>query len=89
MNAALTLWNKQMSKLSGEETFGLLIQPILWVLLFGVGMTSIIPPTSKAMMAITRLRFWGFCIRFAPCCVYVYISIMAATAQIAKRLTEI
>ena len=44
MNAALTLWNKQMSKLSGEETFGLLIQPILWVLLFGVGMTSIMGP---------------------------------------------
>ena len=40
MNAALTLWNKQMSKLSGEETFGLLIQPILWVVLFGVGMTG-------------------------------------------------
>ena len=38
MNAAITLWNKQMSKLSGEETFGLLIQPILWVMLFGVGM---------------------------------------------------
>lgn len=38
MNAALTLWHKQMNKLSGEETFGLLIQPILWVLLFGVGM---------------------------------------------------
>lgn len=38
MNAAMTLWNKQMSKVSGEETFGLLIQPILWVMLFGVGM---------------------------------------------------
>lgn len=38
MNAAMTLWNKQMSKISGEETFGLLIQPILWVMLFGVGM---------------------------------------------------
>ncbi len=38
MNAALTLWHKQMNKVSGEETFGLLIQPILWVLLFGVGM---------------------------------------------------
>ncbi len=41
MNAAITLWNKQMSKLSGEETFGLLIQPILWVVLFGVGMKGI------------------------------------------------
>jgi len=42
MNAALTLWNKQMSKLSGEETFGLLIQPVLWVMLFGVGMKGIV-----------------------------------------------
>ena len=41
MNAAITLWNKQMSKLSGEETFGLLIQPILWVVLFGVGMKGV------------------------------------------------
>lgn len=41
MNAAITLWHKQMSKLSGEETFGLLIQPILWVVLFGVGMEGI------------------------------------------------
>ena len=41
MNAAFVLWNKQMHKLSMEETFGLLIQPILWVVLFGVGMKGI------------------------------------------------
>ena len=41
MAAAMTIWSKQMNKLSGEETFGLLIQPILWVVLFGVGMKGI------------------------------------------------
>jgi ABC-2 type transport system permease protein len=41
MNSAFALWHKQMNKLSGEETFGLLIQPILWVVLFGVGMKGI------------------------------------------------
>lgn len=40
MNAALTLWHKHMRKslLHGEEIFGMLLQPILWVLLFGIGM---------------------------------------------------
>lgn len=42
MNAALTLWHKQMRKLSGEEAFGLLLQPVLWVVLFGVGMKGLI-----------------------------------------------
>ncbi len=42
MNAAFVLWNKQMHKLSMEETFGLLIQPILWVVLFGIGMKGIV-----------------------------------------------
>jgi len=39
MAATATLWNKQMRKFlaNPEEMFGLLIQPILWVVLFGVG----------------------------------------------------
>jgi ABC-2 type transport system permease protein len=43
MNAALTLWGKHMVKLKrhGEEAFGLLLQPILWVILFGVGMQAV------------------------------------------------
>jgi len=42
MNAALTLWYKHMIKLRahGEETFGMLLQPVLWVVLFGAGMRS-------------------------------------------------
>lgn len=43
MSAALTLWGKHMVKLRhhGEEAFGLLLQPILWVILFGVGMQAV------------------------------------------------
>ena len=43
MNATLTLWRKHMTKLlaKGEEAFGTLFQPILWVVLFGTGMKSI------------------------------------------------
>jgi ABC-2 type transport system permease protein len=42
MSAAYTLWHKHMTKLRAnpEETVGLLIQPILWVVLFGAGMKS-------------------------------------------------
>lgn len=40
MSASLTLWQKYMQKslVHTEEIFGFLIQPILWVVLFGVGM---------------------------------------------------
>ena len=40
MAAATTLWSKQMRKFlaNPEEMFGLMIQPILWVVLFGAGM---------------------------------------------------
>ena len=43
MNASLTLWQKYMQKslVHREEIFGFLIQPILWVVLFGVGMRSL------------------------------------------------
>ena len=40
MSAAVTLWNKQMMKSlrNSEEMIGMLIQPVLWVVLFGIGM---------------------------------------------------
>ncbi len=43
MRAALTLWCKHMTKLFAhrEESLGVLFQPILWVVLFGTGMKSI------------------------------------------------
>ncbi len=46
MAATVTLWNKHMSKFLANpmEMFGLLIQPILWVVLFGVGMKSMMSP---------------------------------------------
>ena len=40
MSAAFILWHKHMSKLRAnpEETIGMLLQPVLWVVLFGAGM---------------------------------------------------
>ena len=48
MSAALILWNKHMRKTltSPDETVGMLLQPILWVLLFGVGMGSLLGATT-------------------------------------------
>lgn len=43
MSASIILWQKQMRKtlVHSEEVFGMLFQPILWVVLFGVGMRSL------------------------------------------------
>jgi len=48
MNATILLWKKQMKKalVHPEEIVGMLIQPILWVILFGVGMRSLMGNTS-------------------------------------------
>jgi ABC-2 type transport system permease protein len=42
MAATITLWRKHMVKFfrSREAAFGMLMQPILWVVLFGVGMQA-------------------------------------------------
>jgi len=44
MSAAVTLWSKHMTKFvrNSEESFGMLIQPVLWVVLFGIGMGSLL-----------------------------------------------
>ena len=44
MAATYVLWNKHMRKFlaNPEEMFGLLIHPVLWVVLFGVGMKSML-----------------------------------------------
>ena len=48
MNATFLLWQKQMKKalVHPEEIVGMLIQPILWVILFGVGMRSLMETTN-------------------------------------------
>lgn len=47
MRPALTLWNKHMLKsmTNLEEVIGMLIQPVLWVVLFGIGMGSLLGTT--------------------------------------------
>jgi ABC-2 type transport system permease protein len=44
MSAALTLWAKNMRKMRvhPEEVFGMMITPVLWVALFGLGMGSLL-----------------------------------------------
>lgn len=48
MNATFLLWQKQIKKarVHPEEIVGMLIQPILWVILFGVGMGSLMETTN-------------------------------------------
>ena len=43
IGVAYTIWHKHMRKFlgNGEELFGTMIQPVLWVGLFGVGMKSL------------------------------------------------
>lgn len=48
MNPTILLWQKQMKKalVHPEEIVGMLIQPVLWVILFGVGMRSLMGTTT-------------------------------------------
>jgi len=43
IGVSLSIWHKHMRKFlgNGEELFGMMIQPILWVALFGIGMKSL------------------------------------------------
>lgn len=49
MNAVITIWGKLLRKnlANTEMTMGMLIQPILWVVLFGVGMKSMLDGDSS------------------------------------------
>jgi ABC-2 type transport system permease protein len=53
MSASIVLWQKQIKKslIHTEEILGTLFQPILWVVLFGVGMRSLIEAMSPALGA--------------------------------------
>ena len=48
MNKTYLLWQKQIGKIRvhPEEIIGMLMQPVLWVVLFGVGMRSLMGGTS-------------------------------------------
>lgn len=49
MKSTILLWQKQIKKalVHPEEIVGMLIQPILWVILFGVGMRSLMGITNS------------------------------------------
>lgn len=44
IDAAMTIWRKHIRKflMNGEELFGTMIQPVLWVALFGLGMKGVV-----------------------------------------------
>lgn len=48
MNSTILLWQKQIKKalVHPEEIVGMLIQPVLWVILFGVGMRGLMGSTA-------------------------------------------
>lgn len=48
MNATITIWSKHMHKFfhNFEELGGLIIQPMMWVALFGVGMGALVSQVS-------------------------------------------
>jgi ABC-2 type transport system permease protein len=48
LTATTTIWRKHMRKFlgNGEELFGTMIQPILWVALFGIGMARTVSGTA-------------------------------------------
>ncbi len=48
--ATRTIWAKHMRKFiaNGEELFGTMIQPVLWVVLFGAGMKSLVGSATSA-----------------------------------------
>jgi ABC-2 type transport system permease protein len=48
MNATLVIWYRHMKKalVHPEEIVGMLIQPMLWVMLFGIGMRSLMGTTT-------------------------------------------
>lgn len=62
MNATLTLWHKHMLRFfrSPEAAFGMLMQPVLWVLLFGVGMRSLIGQIAPEMAESFGGDYIGF-----------------------------
>jgi len=48
MRAALVLWKKYLIKMNGEEIIGMLIQPILWILLFSKGMSGMMGTSTSS-----------------------------------------
>ena len=44
LGVALSIWHKHLRKFlgNGEELFGVMIQPVLWVVLFGAGMRGMV-----------------------------------------------
>lgn len=59
MKATYTIWHKHMRKMlaQSEEITGLLIQPILWVVLFGVGMKSMFSSMGGSSMGNSYIAF--------------------------------
>jgi ABC-2 type transport system permease protein len=56
MTATFNLWHKHMRKFfrNPEAAFGMLLQPILWVVLFGIGMQAMLSMGSSMQPALSQ-----------------------------------
>jgi len=87
MNATFLLWQKQMKKavVHPEEIVGMLIQPILWVILFGVGMGSLMGTTNPN----SRIDYMTFVIPGIVALTVVSGAIGGGSTWLSERLIGI
>lgn len=87
MAATLTLWHKHMTKFfrNPEAAFGMLLQPILWLLLFGVGMQAMF---STGGTAGAPPGFGGAYIGFMLPGIIVFSALSGSVAGGANLLDE-
>ena len=87
MNATFLLWQKQIKKarVHPEEIVGMLIQPILWVILFGVGMGSLMETTNPN----SRIDYMTFVIPGIVALTAVSGAIAGGSTWLSERLLGI
>ena len=87
MNATFLLWQIQMKKavVHPEEIVGMLIQPILWVILFGVGMGSLMGTTNPN----SRIDYMTFVIPGIVALTVVSGAIGGGSTWLSERLIGI
>lgn len=88
MAATYTLWNKHMKKFfrNTEAALGMLLQPILWVLLFGVGMRAMIG--GGGMIGDLGATFGGDYIAYMLPGIIIFTALSGAVAGGSNLLDE-
>ncbi len=88
MTATTSMWNKHMKKFfrSPEAAFGMLLQPILWVALFGIGMQGMVS-MGTGQMDLSQV-FGGSYIAFMVPGIIAFSALSGAVAGGATLLDE-